>query len=1148
MRRQALFPKIRLRKRLKFENGTMVEFFQSHPQELSSKMILRAPIVKTALLAIVRRARSPHRAARLKSKLERRALRTRTFLSQLITVLCAFAILVLATGCSRTAKVERHLARGQKFFKAEEYNKAEIEFLNVLRVEQTNAAALRDIGLTYYQQGRWLRSHAFLQKANEVSPGNDEVRLRLAAILIGLGSLKDARAHAEAILSHDAANEEALMLFAETAVSTNEISAVRRQLEVSRPQAQSKAGFHVALGIVELRQGRTNDASAAFQRALSLDSKSSPAHLALGNLAVLLFDNAQADLHFKKAAEFAPVRSIRRRQYADFKLRSGETAAAKAFLQEMAKEAPDYLPTFIRLAEIALNEREFDVATSLLRNILNSDPGNYDAMLLLGRVSLAKGQPAQALADFERLVSAYTRVPQAHFYLAVAQRLNTNDVKAIASLRQAIALDPKNSESILLLAEMNIRTGDVDAAISALKQLLKEQPHLAQAHLLLATAYRGRRELEAAAGVYKNMINLFPRNPQPYFLLGQVLLLQQKKDEARKQFERASEVAPDFPLSLEELVDLDIADKQFSAARARVQRHIDQHPKKPALHFMLAKIYSAEKNDTAAEAALSRAIVLDPDYQPAYLALARLYVSANKHQAALDKLNTVLAKSTNDLASLMLVGMIQTEMKDYRTAHDTYQRLLTVNPRFGPALNNLADLCSEYLNLPDKAFEYARAAKNIAPSDPVSADTLGWILFKRGEYPQALTLLQESIDKMPGEPEVWFHLGMTHYMLSEEQPARTAFERAIQSGRPFRGKDEAQLRLDLLSGSGGNLKDVAALEGYIKANPRDPILLARLAGLYEQSGAFDKAARVYNDILKSNAKNVSAMLKLARLYAGPLHDIEKAMQIAQDARRVAPEDPQVGHALARLAFQVGNHQWSLSLLQESARNLADDPEVFYDLAWSSYSMGQLSNANDAMKKALGLGKQFSHMAEAKRFLEFNAAAMQPGHAAVAAPQIAAALKDNPSYVPALFASGLLEERNGNAGPARDAYSKVIKTFPSFVPAHKHLAILLCSSASDDAAAYEHAIRAREGFPDDPEVARALGILSFRRKEYTRAASLLAESSRKRPSDAEVFYYLGVAQSHLKQKSESRLALERAVALGTNAVFVPDAKRILAELK
>jgi len=1132
--------------------------------------------VKSNLAAIVGRARSPHRAADLNSKLEARAprawkgssppgrgqgegqiclwrLRTwvsqlATLNSQLITVLCAFAILCFATGCSRSAKVERHLARGQKFFKAEEYSKAEIELLNVIRLEQTNAAAFRDLGLTYYQQGRWLRSHAFLQKANEIAPGNNEVRLRLAAILVGLRNAKDARPYAEAVLAQDRTNEEALMLLAESTVSSNDLVMTQRQLESLRSQAENKAGFHLALGIVEMRQGRTNEASAAFQRALSLDPKSSPAHLALGNLAVLSLDNAQADLHFKKGAELAPVRSARRLQYADFKLRSGETAVAKAFLNEMAKQAPDYLPAFIRLAEIALNERDFDAAASLLRNVLNRDPGNYDAMLLQGRVSLAKGQSSQAIADFERVVSAYARVPQAHFYLAVAQRLNTNDIKAIASLRQAIALDPKNTESILLLAEMNLRTGDADAAILALKQLLREQPHLAQAHLLLATAYRSRRELEAAAGVYKNMIHLFPRNPQPYFLLGQVLLLQQKKDEARKQFERASEVAPDFLLSLDELVDLDIGDKQFSNARARVQRHIDRHPKKPALHVLLAKIYSAEKNDTAAEAALSQAIVLDPDYQPAYLALARLYVAANRHQAALDKLKSVLAKSTNDVGTLMLAGMIQTELKDYRAAHDMYQRLLTVNPRFAPALNNLADICSEYLNLPDKAFEYARAARDVAPSDPVPADTLGWILFKRGEYQRALTLLRESTDKMPGEPEAWFHLGMTHYMLGEEQPARTAFERAIQSGKPFRGKDEAQLRLNLLAGSAGNLKDMAALEGHLKSNPRDPILLARLANLYEQSGAFDKAARACTDVLKYSPGNVSAMLQLARLYAGPLRDTEKAMQIAQDARRVAPEDPQVGHSLARLAFQVGNHQWSLSLLQESARKLADDPEVFYDLAWSSYSMGQLSNANDAMRKALGLGKQFSHMADAKRFLEFNTAAMQPGNAAVAATQITAALKDNPSYVPALFASGLLEERNGAAAAARDAYSKVLKTFPAFVPAHKRLAILLSSLPSDAGVAYEHATRAREGFPDDPEVARTLGVLSFQRKEYSRAVLLLNESLRSRPNDAEAFYYLGVAQSHLKQKSESRSSLERALALGTNAVFVPDAKRILAELK
>src|SRR6185503_13356242 len=265
-------------------------------------------------------------------------------------------------------------------------------------------------------------------------------------------------------------------------------------------------------------------------------------------------------------------------------------------------------------------------------------------------------------------------------------------------------------------------------------------------------------------------------------------------------------------------------------------------------------------------------------------------VASKKHAEAIAKLNAVLEKSPADVPALMLRGMIQTELKDYSAAAESYEKLLTVSPRFIPALNNLAWLYSEHLNRLDKAYAMARSARDLQPFNPLVADTFGWILFKRGEYPWALSLLQESAnsDRMPKSAEVLFHLGMTHYMLGEEQSARSAFQRALETKQDFPGKAEAEQRLAFLSGSSVETKDLAALERQLEANPRDPILLHRIASVYEQSGSFDRAAKAYHQALQYNPKNITAMVKLARLYAGPLQNQSRAMQIAQEAHALAP--------------------------------------------------------------------------------------------------------------------------------------------------------------------------------------------------------------------------------------------------------------------
>src|SRR5438445_11452189 len=72
-------------------------------------------------------------------------------------LLFAVIIALIAAGglsCSREAKRDRHLKRADRYFESKQYDNAVIEYLNVLRLEQTNSFVLRRIGLAYYEKGK----------------------------------------------------------------------------------------------------------------------------------------------------------------------------------------------------------------------------------------------------------------------------------------------------------------------------------------------------------------------------------------------------------------------------------------------------------------------------------------------------------------------------------------------------------------------------------------------------------------------------------------------------------------------------------------------------------------------------------------------------------------------------------------------------------------------------------------------------------------------------------------------------------------------------------------------------------------------------------------------------------------------------------
>ena len=89
-------------------------------------------------------------------------------------------------------------------------------------------------------------------------------------------------------------------------------------------------------------------------------------------------------------------------------------------------------------------------------------------------------------------------------------------------------------------------------------------------------------------------------------------------------------------------------------------------------------------------------------------------------------------------------------------------------------------------------------------------------------------------------------------------------------------------------------------------------------------------------------------------------------------------------------------------------------------------------------------------------------------------------------------------------------------------------------------------KARQAYPQDPNIAGALGILNYRRQYYSRAAELLQEAARARADDPELQFYLGAAHYQLKQWNQCKAVLERALSLNPVPKLAEEARRISAE--
>ncbi len=108
-------------------------------------------------------------------------MRSKRTLKAIVPIVTAIS-LVAATigGCHLPGRKSRVIARADRYFKAGEYDKAKIEYLNLLRLDQQNVTAFQQLGFIWYEQGDPLRAIPFLLRARQLAPKNVTARAKLA--------------------------------------------------------------------------------------------------------------------------------------------------------------------------------------------------------------------------------------------------------------------------------------------------------------------------------------------------------------------------------------------------------------------------------------------------------------------------------------------------------------------------------------------------------------------------------------------------------------------------------------------------------------------------------------------------------------------------------------------------------------------------------------------------------------------------------------------------------------------------------------------------------------------------------------------------------------------------------------------------------
>jgi Flp pilus assembly protein TadD len=120
---------------------------------------------------------------------------------------------------------------------------------------------------------------------------------------------------------------------------------------------------------------------------------------------------------------------------------------------------------------------------------------------------------------------------------------------------------------------------------------------------------------------------------------------------------------------------------------------------------------------------------------------------------------------------------------------DTMRRVIALDPRNANALNYLGYTYADLGTNLDEAERLIAEALKIKPDDGYITDSLGWVYYKKGDYPRALKYLKRATELVPDDPVIMEHLGDAYLKLNDRANALAAYQKAMANRDRQKGKD-----------------------------------------------------------------------------------------------------------------------------------------------------------------------------------------------------------------------------------------------------------------------------------------------------------------------------------------------------------------------
>jgi tetratricopeptide (TPR) repeat protein len=727
---------------------------------------------------------------------------------------------------------------------------------------------------------------------------------------------------------------------------------------------------------------------------------------------------ATARQHLEKANELSsrkqyPEAIIEYRRAIQADPRLGPARLQLAFAYAATGDGINALREYVRAADLMPEDRDaqakagtfmllagqFNDAEALARRMLQRDPNDVHAHVLLAN-SLAGLKDAEgAVAAFEKAVSLDPNRSSTYSELGSVQLVSGNHEAARKAFLKAVEIDPKSANAHMALSNFLWATGDLPAAEKEIHTALSLDPKHVVANRAMAMYLMINGKAAAAEPHLKVVADATPA-PEPKYFLADYYVRLNRPDDAKAVLTPLLKDNGAFVGTSVRLARIEAMAGKNAEAHRLLDAALAREPKHASALVTRGKVFLSENNTVNALTTLQTATEANPRSIEAFLALGQTHAARGSVKEAMTAYNDALKLDGGNMEGRLGLARLQINNGNAAEAVPLVLKIVEERPMHAEArllllygliavgdlpqaqrqldvlLKNNADnatvqTAAGMLATMKKDTEAARQAYQRALSaDPRSYQALAGLLtaeMQGQQFGRARALIEDQLAKMPNDPNVLLMAAQTYGALGDAFEMERALKQTVEA-------DPASLQAYTMLGrmyyQQGRL-DLARreLEKYVNTAPMSVPGNTMLGTILELQGKVDEAKGRYNKALQVDPRAAVAANNLAWLSARTNGNLDMALQLAQTAKAQLPNRHEVDDTLGFIYYKKGLSSMAIEALSVSTQKQPDNPSYNYHLALAQYQHGNKEEARRLLQKALNSKSNFEGADEAKKLLD-----------------------------------------------------------------------------------------------------------------------------------------------------------------------------------